>query len=186
MATIRRYRVLWSGITGLPGYSLFYASSAAALGSDLLTFFTAIKGLFPNNLSWDIPISGDTLDDGTGAVNGGWTDLGGGVVTSTLVTAYAAGVGAYASWHTNAIVGRRRLQGRTFLAPLGNLQYDTGGSIVPSAQAVLTPAISALAAAGKMVTWHRPTGSPLAGGSSSLVISGTLPDQVTSLRSRRR
>ena|SRR5690349_10953494 len=186
MATIRRYRVLWGGITALPGYSLFYSTSAGALASDLVTFFTAIKGVFPSPLTWDIPLSGDTLDDATGTINGGWTDVGGGVVTSTLVTAYAAGCGGYASWGTAAIVNGRRLRGRTFLAPLGNLQYDTGGSIVPSCQAVLSPAISTLAAAGKMVIWHRPAPGGGGGGSSSLVTSGVLPDQVTSLRSRRR
>jgi hypothetical protein len=185
MATIRRYRVLWGGLSGLPGYSLFYATSAGALASDLVTFFNAVKAVFPSPLSWDIPISGDTLDDATGTINGGWTDVSGGVVTSVTAGAYAAGVGAYASYGTAAIVNGRRLRGRTFLAPLIANGFDSSGTISSSYLAVLSPAVSTLAASGKMVVWHRPTVAAPSSGSSSLVTSGTVPDQVTALRSRR-
>jgi hypothetical protein len=186
MATIRRYRVLWGGASALPGYSVFYGSSAGALASDLVTFFTAIKSVVPVPITWDIPISGDTLDDSTGTINGGWVDVAGGVVSATAATAYAAGTGAYTQWQTAAIVGGRRLRGRTFLAPLFNGGYDTSGTIAAATLAVLSPAVSALATAGKMVVWHRPTPLAPTSGSSSLVTSGTVPDQVTSLRTRRR
>jgi hypothetical protein len=186
MATIRRYRVLWGGLGALPGYSLFYSSAAGALASDLVTFFNAIKSVMPAGLQWDIPISGDTLDDASGMINGGWVDVGGGVVAGAAAGAYAAGTGAYTSWGTGAIVGGRRLRGRTFLAPLWGGCYDSSGTIATGTLAVLSPAVSALAAAGRMVVWHRPAAGGGGGGSSSLVTSGTVPDQVTSLRSRRR
>jgi hypothetical protein len=186
MATIRRYRVLWGGLGALPGYSLFYASSGGALASDLVTFFNAIKSVMPTGLQWDVPISGDTLDDATGTINGGWTDVGGGVVAATASGAYAAGTGCYASWGTASIVGGRRLRGRTFICPIWGGSYDSSGTIATASLAVFSPAVSALATAGKMVVCHRPSPGAPASGSSSLVTSGVVPDQVTSLRSRRR
>lgn len=185
MATIRRYRVLWGGVGGLPGYSLFYATAAGALGSDLVTFFTAIKGSFPGPLSWDVPLSGDTLDDATGTINGGWTDVGGGIVTATGSGAYAAGTGAYVRYGTAAIVNGRRLKGRTFLCPLVSGSYDSSGTIATVTLGQFNTAASTLATTGRLVVWHRPSVASPSGGSSSAATSGTCPDQVTSLRSRR-
>lgn len=178
--------MLWGGIPGMPGYTLFYASSGAAACADILTFFNAIKALFPTGLQWSVPIVGDTLDDTTGALNGAWSDVGGGIVSASASGAYAAGTGAWVSWKTAAIVHGRRLQGRSFMCPLqSTVGYDSSGTIITSALTTLGGAASTLAAAGKLVVWHRP---PPGGntGSSSLVTAGTVPDQVTSLRSRRR
>lgn len=169
----------------MPGYSLFYASAAGALASDLVTFFNAIKGGSPAPLQWDVPISGDTLDDATGQINGGWTDVGGGVVVATGSGAYAAGTGAYVKWGTAAIVNGRRLKGRTFICPINGGSYDSGGTLATVTQSAIQTAAQAVAAAGKMVVWHRPPAGTFTGGSSSLVTSASCPDQVTSLRSRR-
>lgn len=185
MATIRRIRVLWGGIPGMPGYSLFYASAAADATADLVTYFNAIKARFPSGLSWTVPPTGDTLDDATGTLNGSWSGAGAGIVTSTGTGAYAAGVGAYSAWVTNAIVGGRRLRGRTFLAPLLGTNYDNTGTIDPTQLTTFATATSTLAATGKLVVWHRPSGPGASNGSSSLITAGVVPDVVTSLRSRR-
>ena len=185
MATIRRYRVLWGGIGGTPGYSLFYANAAGALASDLVTFFNAIKSQCPGPLQWDVPISGDTLDDATGTINGGWTDVGGGVVTATGSGSYAAGTGVFIRWATGAIVNGRRLVGRTFICPINGGGYDSNGTAGGTTLSTIGGAATTLAAAGKLVVWHRPAPGGGGGGSSSLVTAGTVPDQVTSLRSRR-
>lgn len=169
----------------MPGYSLFYSSAAADATADLVTFFNAIKSQFPVNLQWSVPPAGDTLDDATGAINGSWVGSGAGIVTAGPGTAFAAGCGAWASWRTNAVVARRRLQGRTFLCPLVANAYDGTGTIATSNLATLNTPVAALAAAGKLVVWHRPSTAAPSGGSSSLITSGTVPDQVTSLRSRR-
>ena len=185
MATIRRYRVLWGGIPGSPGYSLFYASAAGALASDLVTFFNAIKSQCPGPLQWDVPIAGDTLDDGTGAINGDWVDVSGGVVTATGSGGYAAGTGAFIRWGTGTIVNGRRLRGRTFICPINGGGYDSNGTLGGTTLSTVGAAASALAAAGKLVVWHRPAPGGGGGGSSSLATSGSVPDTVTSLRSRR-
>jgi hypothetical protein len=169
----------------MPGYSLFYATGASDPTGDLVTFFNAIKTQFPSPLTWTIPPGGDTLDDATGAINGVWSGAGAGIVSATVGSPWAAGTGAWAAWRTGTIVGRRRLIGRTFLCPLLVNAYDSTGTIGSANLAVLSPAVSALATAGKLVIWHRPTVASPSSGSSSLIISGTVPDQVTSLRSRR-
>lgn len=185
MANIRRIPVLWGGIPGMPGYSLFYTEAASDATADVVAFFNAIKALFPASLQWSIPPAGDTLDDATGALTGTWVGAGAGIVTGTGPGAYAAGTGAWARWNTNAIIGRRRLRGRTFLCPLvSSSGYDTSGTLLTSAVTTLQAACAALAATGKLVVWHRP--SDTGGlGSSSLIVSSAVPDQVTSLRSRR-
>lgn len=185
MATIRRIEVVWAGITGLPGLSVFYSGSAVDVTTELNAFFTTIKDLFPGGTTWNIPGSGDTIDDATGTLNGGWS---GGTNVSVISTAgaanYAAGVGAFVKWSTNAIVNGRRLKGRTFLTSLKSDQYDTGGTLQSSTLTTIGGAAATLAAAGKLLIWHRP---PPGGssGQSSLVTSQFLPDKVTSLRSRR-
>lgn len=187
MATIRRIYVPWGGIPALnPGVSVFYSSAAADAITDLGNFFFAVKALFPTGLSWTLPPVGDTIDDTTGAINGQWTSGSGGISVATGgTTAYAAGVGAYINWKTGAIVGRRRLAGRTFLVPLLGNNYDSNGTLTSGSLGVLAPAAATLAGAGKLVIWHRPRPGGT-GGSSALVTAGTIPDQVTSLRTRRR
>ena len=185
MTDIRRYRVDWSGLTGLPGYSTFYCGSAITLGSELSTFFNAIKNQFPAPLTFTIPNSGDLIDDATGELTGAWSGSGGTAPASSSSGAYMAGTGAYIQWNTGSIVNGRRLKGRTFLCPLKSDNADSSGNISSAAHAVLDPALATLVAAGKVMVWHRPT-SP--GGSDSVAIvagSASIAPSVTSLRSRR-
>jgi len=185
MATIRKIPVHWGGIPTTPGYSLFYSQGASDATAELVTFFNAVKALFPSGLTWTVPPVGDELDDTTGAINGQWTGSGAGSVTATAAGAYAAGCGAWVAWKTAAIVGRRRLQGRTFMCPLqSTVGYDSSGTILAGAITTLGGAATTLVSAGKLVIWHRPSPA-LTGGSSALITAGVVPDQVTSLRSRR-
>lgn len=185
MATIRRCEVLWTGLVGLPGVSVFYAPSGTDPSGSLSTFFNAIKAQFPTGLSWGIPHEGDELNDATGELTGSWSGAGGSTVTATGDSHFAAGCGAYVNWSTGAIVSGRRLRGRTFLAPIKSQAYDTSGTIDNAViSAMLTPA-QALAASGDITIWHRPDPVSHTGGSSSLALDCTIPDQVTSLRTRR-
>lgn len=186
MTNMERSYVTWTGQSGLPGVSVFYGEVGGSLNSDLKTFFTAIRGGFVNTLSWGIPSSGDLIDDVTGALTGTWSNpAGGGTVTGQTSGAYAAGVGAYVNWNTGVVVGRRRLMGRTFLTNMSTAMYDAQGTIDAANLASFQAAVTALVATGDLLVWHRPTG--LGGnGESHVVQAGTMPDQVTSLRSRRR
>ena len=187
MASINRHIVSWGGIGALPGASVFYSTGGVDATADLVTFFNAIKALLPTGLSWSILNSGDVLDDTSGLITSSWTGVGGGVVTATASGAYAAGTGGYINWQTNQVVGRRRLRGRTFICPLqSTVGYDTGGTILTAALTTLSAAATALAGTGKMRIWHRPPKGTFTGGTSALIVSGTVPDQVTSLKTRRR
>lgn len=186
MADIDRVEVAWTGLAGLPGVSVFHFIPGNPAPASLVTFFTAIAGVFPLGLSWTIPTSGDTFDDATGTLTGGWTGSGGGTVAASGAAQHASGCGAYVNWATGFIVNGRRLRGRTFLAPIMNSAYDSAGTIVTGNLTTLQNAATALAVGDGMVIWHRPTTPGASNGSSALTISAQVPDQVTSLRSRRR
>lgn len=182
---MRRCKVEWQGLGGLPGLSTFYFGVASPNVSVLTTFFTTLRPLFPSGLTWNIPQSGDELDDATGALTGGWLGSGGGSVTANGGnTPYAAGVGAAVQWNTGVINNRRRIRGRTFLAPLLASKFDASGTIDSAALTTLQVACSTLAAGGVAFgIWHRPVNG--AGGLYAAVNDALVPDRVTSLRSRR-
>lgn len=185
MATLDRVRVTWTGLTGLPGVSVFYGNGTGSLVSDLLAFFNALKGGSPAPLSWDVPTSGDQIDSSSGALTGTWSDPGGGTVVATGSGAYAAGTGFYVQWKTSGIVRSRRLQGRTFMAPINGGSYDSAGTIAAVTVSAAQTAANAVVAGGAMVIWSRPLPGAGSGGSASLVTGALVPDRVTSLRSRR-
>lgn len=182
---MRRLRVEWNGIGGLPGLSTFYYGVASPNVSDAVTFFTAIKAQFPTGLSWTIPSSGDEIDDATGALTGGWTGSGGGTVAATgSAASWAAGVGTRIRWDTLSIVNGRRVRGGTFMCPLLGTVYDSSGTISTTSLGIIQTAASAFAASGVAKgVWHRPT-TPGSGLYCS-INSATVPDKVTMLRSRR-
>lgn len=183
--SLHRVEVVWNGLTGLPGLSVFYGANGSLLVADLNTFFNSIKAQFPNGLTWSTPAAGDIIDEVTGALTGEWS---GGAATSLVATGgagaiYAAGVGAYITWGTTTIANGRRLKGRTFLTSIMTSKYDSNGTIDNSALGVFQTAANALVAGGNLRIWHRPTGG--AGGGLGAVTSAVVPDRVTALRSRR-
>jgi len=186
MADLERIVVVWNGTSGLPGASVFYGALGASANADIKTFFTSIQSLFPAGLTWAVPGNGDLLDDATGILTGVWINTGGGgTVSASGAAAHAAGVGAYVNWRTSTVIGRRRLMGRTFLAPLMNSAYDAQGTIVAANLTTLQTAANALVTAGHTRIWHRPDSSHT-GGIAQVPAAATVPDQVTSLRTRRR
>lgn len=182
---MRRLRVTWTGLGGLPGLSTFYYGVASPNVSDCVAFFNAIKSQFPTGLVWDIPSSGDELDDATGTLTGGWLGTGGGQVAATgSAASWAAGVGVRVRWDTNVINNGRRVRGGTFLTSCVAPLYDNGGSISTASLAIFQTAASNYAASGVAKgVWSRPTTtSP---GLYAAINTATVPDKVTMLRSRR-
>lgn len=184
--SIHRVEVVWNGLSGMPGLSVFYGSNGSLLVADLNTFFNAIKAHFPSGLTWQTPAAGDIIDEVTGTLEGEWS---GGAASSISGTGgggagYAAGCGAYVIWGTATIAAGRRLKGRTFLCPIIGSDYDAQGTILSTAQTNFQTAANALVTAGNLKIWHRPKGG--GGGGTGAVTSAVVPDQVTSLKSRRR
>ena len=186
MATLKRYVVEWTGLTGLPGISVHYSDNVSTLTSALTAFYTALGAVTTTPLSWSIPGSGDTIDSGTGTLNGAWSGGTPATVVPSSSTSYAAGTGMMVRWNTGAIRNGRKLQGRTFICPIGSGLYDTTGTIATSAITTVQTAATALVTAGGLVIWGRPGDTPPTNGVAVSVVSATVPDKVVSLRSRRR
>lgn len=194
MATILKIPIVWTGLTGLPGVTVSYAPSTSTTApADWMTFLTAIRGHFTTGLQWQVPTNGDTINDATGELNGTWSLAGGGVQTGNSGSGtYAAGVGCRVKWLTGGIVHGRRVRGSTFLTGLITGDYDSSGTILNTALTTFTNAAITLAASGSLVIWSRPytfnpahPDIPTRSGSSFAVNGQLVPDQVTSLRSRR-
>lgn len=189
---MRRLRVTWNGLGGLPGLSTFYYGVASPNVSDAVTFFTAIRGFFPNGLSWDIPSTGDEIDDVTGELTGVWAGSGGGSVTANGGSLpYAAGAGCRVQWNTLVISSGSRVRGATFLVPLLGATYDNSGTIDDTKLTTIRTAASAFAASGVAKgVWRRPVKDPdtdviTRDGLYAAINSATVSDRVTSLRTRR-
>jgi hypothetical protein len=182
---IRRTSVAWQTGIGGAGVSNFYSAFGVDVTAELGTFFNAIKALFPTAVTWDIPSAGDVLDEVSGLLTGAWTGGTAATNNGTLATAYAGGTGVFVRWTTNGIVGGRRVRGRTFLVPLATASYDTNGTVATATLTPLNAACATLVGAGKLQIWHRPTSPTSNDGSAHIVTGGTVPDKVTSLRTRR-
>jgi hypothetical protein len=194
MLVMRRVPVSWTTGPGGSGVSVFYTGDSDDVTVQLGTFFNAIKAQMPTGVTWTIPASGDKLQDEDGELAGAWSGGTQATIVGTSNQPYAAGTGAYIRWLTGAVVDKHKLQGRTFLVPLANTAYWTDGEIVSSSLTILQNAATALAAASKLIVWHRPrkaytspdgTSHPERVGTNRLVIAATVPNKVTSLRSRR-
>jgi len=187
MATLARIPVVWDGLPGLPGLSVFYSDSSSVVATvvALKALFTATAGNHPASLTWQFPTSGDEFDDTNGQLTGSWTGgAGGSVVSSGGAGSYAAGVGYRMTWSTNGIAGGRRVKGSTFFIPMLGSLYESNGTISNAVVTNMTAAAATFIAAGTTFIWHRP--SP--GGSNGVsfpVLSGAVPDKVSTLRSRR-
>jgi len=172
-----------------PAVSTFYTTgSGSSLATALKTFFTSIQSSFPNSqVAWTFPAGGEVIDSVSGHLVGAWT----GGTPSTLLaaapgTGWASGVGARVVWNTAQVVNFRRVRGSTFLVPLNTSMYDADGTIVASAISnVQTAAANLLTAHPTMTVWTRPPKGTSFGGGSSPITSGTCPDHVSWLRSRR-
>lgn len=184
MATLNRYRVVWTGGPGGTGVSTFFSETSAITAlADIRAFFNSISSLFPTALSWTFPNSGDQIDSTTGTLTGGWTQPTADPVNGGLSGyAFAAGVGARVVWETGFIVGGRRLKGSTFLTSIGITAYQGDGTLDSAAISTISAAAATLVAADSIAVWSRPRG----GVSGYATVEGfSVPDRVTSLRSRR-
>jgi len=171
------------------GVSTFHivGSDGAPLRAGLITFFNAIKDLFPSVVQWIVPGDGDLLDDNTGEVTGSWSfggpvTIGGGLPS----VGYAQGVGVRIRWDTAGITAGRHVRGSTYLVPISAGVFDADGTVkvanLTTLQAAATGLRSGLGGALVILTRLTPEHS----GTSHEVISETVVDRVSWLISRRR
>lgn len=187
MATVIRMRVAWSGgaLVG-PGVSTFYFADAhTGFVADVAAFFASLAGRFPSSTSWNIPDTGDLINDATGDLVGVWNDGTGSTLAGTATNVFARGVGARIVWNTAGSTNNRRVRGATFMAPLDSTALQNDGTLNDTVRTEINTAATALvsASSGQMVVLTRVR--PGVAGKSSPVTSATVPDKISWLRSRR-
>lgn len=187
MTNLARLRIDLTGaaVVGPSVMTLYQDAAATGLPAATVTWLNAIKANLPPSLTLTVPGGGDTLDAATGALNGSWSDGGGGTVTGTGVGGFAIGVGARIVWGTSGIVGGRRVRGTTFLVPLMGGTFDSSGRMQPATVTSLnTPTQAFLTAMGSnLLIWSRPKGARA--GTTHPVTSATVKTNPSTLRSRR-
>lgn len=153
------------------------------------TAFDTNKGLFSGNVTISFPVTGDIIDDTTGALTGVWSASVGGTVTGNNAGNPLAGVGACIGWSTGGIVvgkkGPRKLRGRTFIVPLSSACADSDGTLTTTALGQLDSLAAGIQGAGPLAVWHRPTTAGGSDGNSYGVIAHKVRDKVAFLSSRR-
>lgn len=186
MTLMNRVRVAYTGgaVVG-PSVSTFYFAQAhTGFVSDLFTFYDSLKDRFPSILTWEIPNTGDVIDSDDGELAGVWSDgsvsIGAGLATNQC----PQGVGLRVVWNTLGTTNGRRVRGSTFFVPLDATMYGTNGLLSASrAQWVSAAAALVTASSSQMLIWTRPR--PGTAGGVNSVVSSTVPNKVTTLRSRR-
>jgi hypothetical protein len=182
---MRKVVVVWAGLSGLPGVSVHYCGDTDDITTNLATWFTAMQSIFPAGLTWSIPSTGDKISDDSGHLTGAWTGGTAATVNASGAQPHAAGTGTFVKWTTGAVVGTRRLQGRTFLAPIMNSAYNNSGGIVAGNLTTLQNACNTLVGSNKLIIWHRPKTKTSNDGTGRLAIGASVSTRVSSLDSRR-
>lgn len=194
MARIARSKLIWTGFTGAPGYSVFHGSvfqadaqqEATDFSEAVAAFGSLIAPYLPNAVSVQRVAEVEILEDSTGTLEDVLTVPGRAAAQGSGGTNYAAPIGAVIGWNTGRIRNGRRMRGRTFVVPLANSAYETDGSLLPAVVTGLTTAANTLlqAAGTELLVYGRPT--PLAADGVSGVVTGVrVPDMAAVLRSRR-
>lgn len=188
--SLREHKVLWTGVTGLPGVNTWYFDDGGSITSDtsaLHTFYNDLAGYLPPGVVIQVPDSGNIVNASSGVLTGVWTT---GTTTSAVTgsgsNAFAAGVGACVTWKTATVANGRLIHGRTFIVPLMTGCYASDGTLTSTFMGDIASRITTfLSSAGaNFRAWHRPVAG--AGGVAASVLSGSCPDQATRLVTRRR
>ena len=184
MPSLFRIQVPLTGFHGAPGVSTFYGNVIDAHVA-VASFFTGAANALAGQVNWSVPNTGDVIDEATGVITAIWTD-------GSVVSGVGGGGGAYVgssgvvvSWKTGLRLGRRLLQGRTFLVPSATSVFDTDGNIATGVLTAVQGAANALATSGKVNIYHRPTSVGATDGRSSVIVAAHAPDIAAVLRSRR-
>lgn len=188
MADLLAITCNWSG-TGVNGLatSTFYTdlAHAAASVTALPIFFNAFRTYLPGGLRIDVPNSGKTYNEATGALTGGWIAGTAGIATGSSATPFPSSSGALLSLNSGTIVNGRLLKGRIFIVPLAGNAYGFGGIEGGCVTAIKAAAVTLLTSAGdfNFKVWHRPKAG--AGGSSAFVSGSNVSSRACVLKSRR-
>lgn len=187
MPSLSQIVVSWSGsgVVGA-GASVFWCQPGDEGGviAAARTFFNSCAALLPNTTQLSFPTSGNVIDELSGKVSGGWTAGAVSPLSFTGSSTWANGVGMRVKWNTIGVVNGRKVVGATFLVPLLLTSYEGAGNLFSGTITTVQGAAAAFVSATPTIRiYSRKT--PLHAGISFPVLSATVPDKVSWLRSRR-
>lgn len=193
MVNVARFRAVWTGFQGAPGYSNFHfgpydgtPATIPPVQGIITTFFSNLTVILPDGLT--ILLESDTtiIDEQTGQIQ--YTVPGDPQAAVEGITSgpYSAPSGAAVDWLTATYRNGHRIRGRTFIVPLVGSSYDTQGNLVNVATNALTTAAETMMGATgmKLGVYHRPAFEGDAG-EFTTVTSYRIPSRPAVLRSRR-
>jgi len=198
MANLVRAVINWTGGIGLPGFTNLHFRNqtpgviSQAVVDDAVTkldaFLTGIRGSIPSTVTLAVNATLTEIDETDGTIQAFWTGTPAAAGAGTGGSIYAAPSGGVVNWTTSAVRNGRLIRGRSFLVPMDNAAYDTGGTIATTDLTALNTAATNLRAASgdaRLVVWGRPTTAGGTDGVSAEVTSSNVPDKVAILSSRR-
>lgn len=190
MALLIRHTAVWTGAAGLPGYSQFYqestgdpAAEAQAGHDDVAQFFGALASLIPDAVTVTVDPIVQRIDVASGEIASELTvATPSSPVAGTYVSNWSAQIGVLVEWITATHINGRRLRGRTYLVPLGNIG-DADGTLSTGTLGTINGATGQVWNGGEVfLVWHRPVAG--AGGSVSPITGAVVRDKAAVLRSR--
>jgi hypothetical protein len=172
----------WRGTSSIPSNA-----DCADVCGRVRAFWNSFAAQMASGVLIVPPQAVDTLNEATG-------ELDGSKEPGSLASVSASGTSSMASASmvllrltTQTIINGRRLQGRSFLGPVGT-NTNTAGNVSSTCNAAVLTAAALLntgATASKLVVWHRPTEpTPTDGQVGDVTGFGTSPEYAV-LRSRR-
>jgi hypothetical protein len=204
MTTMFKVTSTWSGFTGAPGYTnlFFEHSDPPSTGvqqavDNARQLFNACKNALPSAVTVTTSPTVELIED----IDGELVDVmtattPPAAVVGTDTTAYAAPSGLVIAWLSPGVYRGNRVRGKTFLVPIGGVNYQTDGSLATGLPAAITVHAEAfLAATGPTFgVWCRPQKAhlnsageavPASDGKFFEATSSRVADRVSVLRSRR-
>jgi len=164
----------------------FYSSTPTAPNVVSLQSQLGFLGeILPTGCTITVPTSGDVIDPTTGALTDVWTGSTTSAVAGAAGAAAAAGVGGCITWDTGAVLGGKRLRGRTFIVPMGANSYDTDGTLTTTAKGKIDQAAAGIRGLAGFAIWKRPTAPGASDGGYATVAAHRVADKVAILTSRR-
>lgn len=191
---IFRIQARWTGFTGAPGYSAFHFDAATegagptaqACADAVGAFFVSVRDHLPSGVRVSVEAEVQRLEETTGELIGFETITAPAPALGNSAGNWSAASGAVVIWSTGGVRSGRRIQGRTFLVPLGGTGLSTDGTLSAAAQSTIQTAATTLAdSITALHIWARPTAPGAADGQIASVTSARVPDMSAVLRSRR-
>lgn len=195
MAELDQVKVVWRGLPGGDGLSVFYftAGQAANALANLRSFFGNFTSLLPTALTLEFPGGGDVIDDGTGEAQRAWSAASPANLVGGSSAAWSAVSGAHVRWETGRFERGHRVRGRTFIVPLILAAYGNGTLASTTITTLKTAADSLVTISNQtFMVWHRPLKDysvkpPILKepGASFPITSTVVPTKVVYMRRRR-